>query len=230
MEKNKYFLLIRLKKIIFMALDQNNKILFQKEQLTNENVFEKNFNILEKFLDHNVINLEKKLKYSIEDINLIIDINEFIILNLSTISNFNNSPNQIDFNSNYLFNVRDDVIKHMSDYDLIHMIINKYIFDGKDHFSLPSLGFSEKGFLEIKFILLKRDVIQNLRKIFFKFKIFVQNILSYDYVQNFKKPTADNIFDLADKLINGHNENEVLFIKNNQKKLGFFEKFFNFFN
>ena len=58
MEKNKYFLLIRLKKIIFMALDQNNKILFQKEQLTNENVL-KNFNILEKFLDHNVINLEK---------------------------------------------------------------------------------------------------------------------------------------------------------------------------
>ena len=49
MEKNKYFLLIRLKKIIFMALDQNNKILFQKEQLTNENVFEKNFNILESF-------------------------------------------------------------------------------------------------------------------------------------------------------------------------------------
>ena len=59
-----------------------------------------------------------------------------------------------------------------------------------------------KHIIGIKFILLKRDVIQNLRKIFSKYQIFVQNILSYDYVQNFKKPTADNIFDLADKLIN----------------------------
>ena len=70
----------------------------------------------------------------------------------------------------------------------------------------------------------------DLKKIFSKYGILIKNFSCYEYVNNFKKSEEDNIFDLADKLRNGLNKKEILFINRPLKNNGFFEKFFNFFN
>ena len=40
----------------------------------------------------------------------------------------------------------------------------------------------------------------------------------------------NNIFTAASSIISGHNSNEVSLIRKINKKQGFFERFFNFFN
>ena len=69
---------------------------------------------------------------------------------------------------------------------------------------------------------------KNKRKYFNKKNIFHRPWGSY--VNLFKKHDTDDIFVLADKLINGHNPKEVNFIQKPTENVGFFEKFFKLFN
>ena len=64
----------------------------------------------------------------------------------------------------------------------------------------------------MKFICLKIIILQNLKEIFSKYEISLKNIFNYSYVKSFKEPNLDNIFDLADKLKNGLNQNEILLV------------------
>ena len=47
-------------------------------------------------------------------------------------------------------------------------------------------------------------------------------------MNSFKNSDQDNLFNISEKLINGSNQNEILFINKTAKNKGFFEKFFDF--
>ena len=232
-KNNKFFLLIGLKQITFAALNESNHILLDENLLTNDLTLQENFRSLENFLDRNIFSLEKKLNYHIKEINLIINYEDFLTIDVSTINNFNNfnnNINQLDNVSNFLVNIKDSVIKDRYEYDLVHMLINKFIIDGKEFHSIPDNNSQNNILFEIKFICLKTVILKNLKTFFSKYEIFINKISCYKYVDAFKNTSADNIFDLADKLSNGHNPKEILFIKKSPKNTGFFENFFNFFN
>ena len=118
----------------------------------------------------------------------------------------------------------------MNDYNLIHMIINKFIIDKKEYSTIPNDNSYNNIFLEISFICLKKEISQKLQKIFSKYEIYIKNISYFSYVNLFKKCDTDEIFALTNKLINGYNPKEVSFIKKPQENVGFFEKFFKLFN
>ena len=229
-KKKIFFLLIRSQQFILSALNEQNEILFNKELLVDDTNLEENFKALEKFLDENIFELEEKFNYYIEDINLIVDYKEFITIDVSTIYNFNNSYNQSNSSLSNLANIKDNVLKNMNDYNLIHMVINKFIIDKEEYSSIPNDNNYKNIFLEISFICLKKDIVQNLQKIFSKYEISIKNISYFDYVNSFKKLETDNIIALANNLINGHNPKEVSFIQKPYENVGFFEKFFKLFN
>ena len=58
----------------------------------------------------------------------------------------------------------------------------------------------------------------------------MSRIISYRYLCEFLKSKEDDIFEVAVKILNGVNENEVLLINKSQVNKGFFEKFFSYFN
>lgn len=227
-KKNKFFLLIGLKLIKFTVLNENNQIFLNKEFYANDSNPEENLVTLKNFLEHNVLDLEKKLNLHIKEVDLIINYDDFLEVKASTIHNFGNYD-QFNSASNLLINMKDNVIKGESGYDLTHMIINKFIIDGKEYLSMPSDRQYENMLLEIKFICLKSDILQNIKKIFSKYEILINNVSSYKYVKQFKNSDLNNIYDLAYKLKNGFNQKEILFVNKSSKNIGFFEKFFNLF-
>lgn len=229
-KKNKYFLLIGLKKIKFVALNQKKEILINKETLIDDSSLDESFKSLENFLDKNIITIEDKLKNYVKDIYLIIDYNNFLTINMSSTVNFKNYIDQPRHTSNFLNNIKNNLIKNMDAYDLIHMIINKFIIDKKSCSSIPTGGNYNDIFLELKFIFLQDDIIQNLKSVFSKYQILIKNICCYEYVDGFNGSEKNNIFNLAYELSNGFNEKEIMFINKSSKNNGFFEKFFNFFS
>lgn len=230
LKKIKFFLLIRSQQLVLSALKENNEILFNRKLLLDNLDLEESFGELEKFLEDNIFELEKKFDYYIKDINLVIDSKEFITIDVSTIYNFSNLENKIDGSLSNLTNIRDNVLKNMNDYNLIHMIINKFIIDKKEYSTIPNDNSYNNIFLEISFICLKKEISQKLQKIFSKYEIYIKNISYFSYVNLFKKCDTDEIFALTNKLINGYNPKEVSFIKKPQENVGFFEKFFKLFN
>ena len=229
LNKNKFFILLGMSQIKLVIFKEDNQILFEKDIKTHDKNYEESLISLKKFLENSILDLEKKFKFYIKNINLIIDNDHFIFTDVSTINNYKNISEQSTDTSSYLVNIKDNILKSMKDYNLIHMIINKFIVDGKDYLFIPKESNFENIFLEIKFILLDKKTIKNLKNIFSRYEIYIDKIFNYEYVNNFRNSNFDNIFDLADKLSNGLNQNEIIFMKKPQEKRGFFEKFFNFF-
>ena len=227
---DKYFLLIGFDKIKFVALNQKNEISINKEFLINDSSLDDNLKSLENFLDQNIIKIEDELNNHIKDIYLIINYNDFLTIDMSSISNFKNYVAQPANTSNFLNNIKNNLMKNMDGYDLIHVIINKFIIDRKDYASIPDEDNYTDIFLELRFIFLKDDIIQNLKSVFSKYQISVKNISSYKYVNGFENLEKKNIFSLTYQLSNGLNEKEIMLINKPTKNIGFFEKFFNFFS
>ena len=222
--------MIGFNKIEFVALNKKNVILLSKKILVNDFSLGESFETLVNFLDQNIIEIEKQLKDYINDIYLIVNYNNFITVDMSPTYNFKNYVNQPDNISNSLVNIKNNLIKDMTNYDLTHMMINKFIVDRKYYHSMPSHDDYKDIFFELRFIFLQNDIKKNLKSIFSKYQILIKKILCYEYVNTFNSPKKDNIFNLAYKLSNGFNEKEFLFINKSLKNKGFFEKFFSLFN
>ncbi len=228
--KKNFFILVGLKKIIFSVLTESNEIIFKKELNINDATSEECLNSLKNFLDQNIIYFENKFKFYIENINLIVHLNEDVIVDLSTTKNFNSIAHKSYSSSSYLVNIKDNVVENMKNFNLVHMIINKFIVNGSEYLDLPGKDIKDNLFLEMRFIFIRKHIVENFRKIFSKYEISIQNIFNYDYVNEFNYTNKSSIFDVADKLSKGLNQKEILFIKRPPKNKGFFEKFFNFFN
>ncbi len=229
-QKKSFFLVIRPNHFILHAISENCELLHNEEYFFNAEDHKDNLNILKKFLDENIINIEKKLSSYIEDIYLIVDDKNFISIDLSLIKDFKNLSGNINDNLSDLSNIKNSVLKSNTDFQLSHMIINKFIVNKKDYLILPDQIDKKNFFLELRFICLRIKTFLNLEKILSKYQITIKKVLSYKYVVSFKTDKTDHISLVANKLINGFNKNEVNFKKKHPKNAGFFEKFFKFFS
>ena len=226
----KHFLFFGRKKIIFLSLNQKKDISLNREISIVDTDINKKFYFLEKFLDQNIFEIEKKLANHVKDISLIIDHDDFLTINLSTVQNCKNFFDHTNDVSNLFINIRSSIINDMNNYEITHMLINKFIIDGKDYSLIPDKLNFDNIFLEISFICLKKIFSQNLKKIFSKYQISVNKIFNFNYVHNSKKDDERNLFIAAENLMNGSNPNEIFLIDKSPSNKGFFEKFFNFFS
>ena len=225
-----FFLSIGPNDIKFEAINRDNEIFFSKNDLFDNLSNIKIIEILEKFLKNNIFDIEKELSSYVENINLVINHNNFLFVNLSVKYNFDG----INFNLNHLNNSLIELKKYfqnsIGDYEIIHMVIDKFIVDGKVYSKLIETSNYNKICVEIRFICLNRSVVKNLRNILSKYQIFVKNIICFRYLQEFKNFNNSKSTIIAQKVLNGLNENEIFYAKRISKKHSFFEKFFNFFN
>ena len=72
--------------------------------------------------------------------------------------------------------------------------------------------------------------VENLEKVLNKYQISLGKVLSYKYLNSFIDIANNELGLVSKKILHGFNENEVIFTHKRSKNLGFFEKFFNFFN
>lgn len=225
-----FFLIISSNYFEIQVVNEKNQILFKEKFILTNRILGENLNELQIFLDKHIFKLEKKFNIHIEDIFLIVDNNNFINIDVSLIKQFKDMPK--NYNSlNDLSNIKENVLVRHDDYQLIHMIINKFVIDNVHYSVLPKYDNLKNIFLEVKFICLKKDVFKNYKNILQKYQISIKSILNYSYVNSFRLNENQNeyISIIAKKLLNGLNPNEIRFSKKHTKNYGFFEKFFKFF-
>ena len=226
----KIFLFISLEKTIIFALNSKKQNLYKKELSNLDSQIFENLNELTNFLDKNIFSLEKKLNRFVNNINLIINHDDFFSINLSVKNRSEFKKMDISQINNLLLESKNHVKKSLDENEIIHMKINKFVIDGKDYISLPDDIDSSNFFVEVEFICLPKKLIKNVEKILINYQISINKILSYEYLCNFKSSPNENIFIVADNILNGLNQNEVFLINKSAKNKGIFEKFFNFFN
>ena len=228
--KKKFYLIIKKNYFAFHVISENYEILFNEKIFYIYENLNKKLEVFKKFLDENIFKIEKKFNLYIEDVFLIIDDESFINIDISLIKNFKHLYTKINDNLIDLSNIRESILKSNIDFQLAHMIINKFIIDKKYFSVLPDKADQKNLFLEIRFICLKTKTFVNFKEILSAYQISIKKVLNYEYVNSFKIDGVNHISLVADKLINGHNKNEINLRDKHPKNIGFFEKFFNFFS
>ena len=227
---NRYFILLKKKKILFQALDKTNKIILKKEIFINDYTTDNIFSSIENFLKINIFAIEKNLKNFIKEIYIIFESDLFFVAGSSIKYDIQKTNFVYGSIKDLLLETKNQFKKFSPGDDIIHMVVDKYILDGHNYEILPKDIHSKNLVIQVNFVCLNNKIVKDFKKIFSKYQISVNKILSYDFLKKLDFQESDNIFKLADYSINGLYKNEVLITDKKLKKLGFFEKFFNFFS
>ncbi len=216
--------------IIYVAEISTNEKIYSEKLVIKENFTELKLSKLNEFLAANIFKIEKKLNSFVKDIHVILDSNEFHSIKLSIKKD--NNGNLI--NSEALIHPLNDLKNlcqsNLQNKKIIHFLIERYVIDNKFYTTLPENVNCNIFSLDTEFICLSKNLIENTEKILKKYHISLNQILSASYLEKVKDNSDNTIFTTASRIISGHNSNEVLLIGKTNKKYGFFEKFFNFFN
>ena len=216
--------------IIYVTDNKINEKIYSEKSAIEENSSDTNFSKLDEFLDSNILKIEKKLNSFIKDIYVILDSKEFHSIKLSIKKDNNGNLINSDALIHPLSDLKNLCQSNLFNKKIIHFFIEKYVIDNKFYTSLPDNVKCNIFSLDTEFICLSKNLIENIEKILKKYHISINQILSTGYLEKFKDNTDNTIFTTASRIIAGHNSNEVLLTSKINKKQGFFERFFNFFN
>jgi len=224
------FMYIGTKKMLICVFSKiDSKILYKNESKILELNNHIDENKIVNFLSENIFKIEKQLNQFINDISLIIDNNQFQLIDVSIKQNIYGEANKKNL-LNLIKDLKNYIFDSYNDCTLIHYVVNHYLFDNK---VLKNFNYSKKcdhlG-LDTTFILLKKDEILFYQKIFEKFQISVNKIMSGKYIFDFFDFNELNECEMGRKISSGFNPNEVFLFEKKIEKKGFFERFFNLFS
>ena len=215
---------------IYLLDIKNFKNLYKKEFKYQTDLEKIDLNLLDEFLEKNIFSIEKVAGSFVNKINVIIQNKTILNLDLS-VKKKNYSQNISDvFLKNILTDIKDLFKESYREYKLMHMLINKYIINEEIYTSLKDEINSDEICLEIKLISISNLIVFEIENILKKYQIQVINYFDKEYLKDFFKDEQLEISYMANKTLNGINNNEVLLTSKNTKKLGFFEKFFQLFS
>jgi len=215
---------------IFLLDIKNHKDIYQ-EEFKFRDVSEKlDFNLLNDFLENNIFKIEKLVGNFVNNINIVIENKSILTSNIGVKKkNYTGEITSVALES-MLTDVKDLFKENYNQYKLIHMIIDKYIIDCVSYSSLQDQISNDEICLEIKLISIPNLLILEIENILKKYQIQVNNFLDKGYVKDFFLDKQLDISQMAHKLKKGINNNEVRITSKYNKKVGFFEKFFQLFS
>ena len=214
---------------IFVYEKINRKNLYNENLKVDEQFNFQDLNNLSKFLDDNIFKIEKLIGIFIKNIILIIESDEISFVDVgikkkrydSLVGNKNLEKTLVE--------LKDLFKESYKDQHIMHMVIVNYFTNGKKYSSFAKDSNINELCLEVSFRSISKNLVLIFDKILEKYQIKVNQYMDGKYIssffdENFKLP------DMADKIRNGYNENEIIIVPKNVRNIGFFEKFFQFFS
>ena len=228
--ENKIFLFLGIDKFTIVALNSIDEEVYKDEILKDNESNQIDLNFLDNFLNENIFKIEKKLNEFVKNIFLIIDHQNIFSIHLSIKNKFDNININFDSMHKLLLEAKSCCKKTLEDLDILHMKIDQFYIDGTYFKTLPKKKNCNNLSIDVSYICLPKKISKTIENVLRKYQISLDRMLSLDYLNSFLDDKNENLYATAQKILDGFNENEVFIADRNSKKLGFFEKFFNFFN
>ena len=225
------FISVTPNKFILTVTDLKNEILFEKvykETHLNETK-EINYKALGDFLKQNIIEIEKRLKKFIETVHLIIDYKNIYTVNFSIKNKVDIISLDTKIVNELLVDAKSCCKDTLKDVDILHITIDQFYVDDDYYDVFPDKKKCKNLSIDLSFICLPNYVLKNIKKLLSKYKISVDKAFSHPYLKSFSNEKSKNIYEIAQKVMSGLNENEVSITNKSPKNRDFFEKFFEFF-
>ena len=225
------YLSISPKKFEIFLFDKKNLKSLYKDKLELENKIDLlNLDNLSNFLDANIFKIEKLADNFIKNIVLIIDSDKNSYINICIKKK--NYENLINYkNLEIALTETKDLFKeNYQKQNIMHMIVENYSINGKNYSSFINDIKGDYLSLEVNFISIPSNFELILDKILEKYQIKIDKFLDGKYLIEQSKDNKFELPNIANKIINGYNQNEVILVPKNLKNKGFFENFFQLFS
>tara|TARA_B100001057_G_scaffold453809_1_gene498962 strand:- start:693 stop:1394 length:702 start_codon:yes stop_codon:yes gene_type:complete len=226
---HKVFLFISQNVFIITVVDLKNEIIYSKELKIDYERKEIDYSFLNNFLKENIFKIEKKLNNFIKSIYLIIEYDNIYSVNFSIKNKMDNIFLSTNVVNNLLLEAKNCCKQTLKNVNILHMKIDRFFIDNEYLEALPDKKKCENFSIDLSFVCMPDHVLKNIKKILGEYRISVEKTLSYTYLNSFLNSESKNIYEIAQKVMNGLNENEVFLTNKSSKNAGFFEKFFDFF-
>ena len=145
-----------------------------------------------------ISSLEKKTLEYLNDINLMIDSPKILSIGISISKKLDGTKlktNDIQF---LIQDAKQQILRNHSNQNIIHIIIKRYNIDNIEYVFLPDDINCNKLSIDINFICLPKKEIEDLKKLFSKFDISINQILCSSYA---KSSNYKNNFDESENLL-----------------------------
>ncbi len=225
------FILVRPNEFVLTVTDLKNEIIFEKvyKKTYADDTKEINYKALGEFLKKNIIELEKRLKKFIETVHLIIDYKNIYSINFSIKNKADIISLDTKIVNELLVDAKNCCKDTLKDVDILHIEIDQFYIDDNYYDIFPDKKKCKNLSIDLSFICLPDSVLKNIKKLLSEYKISVDKAFSHPYLKSFSNEKSKNIYEIAQKVMSGLNENEVFVTSKSSKNRGFFEKFFEFF-
>tara|TARA_B100000700_G_scaffold313955_1_gene399813 strand:+ start:218 stop:922 length:705 start_codon:yes stop_codon:yes gene_type:complete len=232
-EENKFETYIRISsKIIGIYVFDKNKYknLYFEEKSCETEKENNNFGNLTSFIDENIFKIEKLIGKFINNIFLIIENKKIFSLNFCIKKkNYEKNVN-ITYIKNIVTEAKDLFKENYQQQKIMHIVIEKYLIDGREYTKFINDFKCDDLCLEIKFISISSDLVLEIEKIMERYQIKIINFICENYTRSIFKENDIELSLMAHKILSGYNENEVSLLPKNIKNKGFFERFFQLFS
>ena len=225
------YLFVSPQKIIISINEKINfKTIYQKEILIGVGLKDINYEKVDNFLNDNIFLIEKRFQKFVKKISLIIELKAFFTV-LVSIKDKNYDELISQKTLDHLLNeAKSQCQETIYGKKITHMIIDNYLINDKNHQFLTLDKKYNSLSLDLRFICLSKDIIKNFEQILSKYQISIDQIVNAEYIKKFFEYEKTDIFNMANKIINGCNENEVKIISKKYQKKGVFERLFHLFS
>jgi len=168
-------------------------IFYEKDCISNFNINYFNIDKSKKIIEESIRNLEKKIGTHINNVNLMIDVPNIFSIDLSIKKNIEGKKIGNDDIKYLLQEARQLIQKNQPQNKIIHIILEKFIFDEKIFYIIPEEKI-ECNFLtlEIKFLCFSRFVFDQLNNQLKENHLSIKNILCSSYI---KSLNYNNLFE-----------------------------------
>ena len=215
---------------IYLFDIKNQKNLYSKELKLNNDTYSIDFKSLDLFLADNIFKLEKLRGEFIKNITLIIEHIKISNINFGIKrKNYEKIVNRKYF-ENTLVDAKDLFKQNFQSEKIMHIIINKYLVNGKNYSSYQESLHGDSFCVELKFISIPLNLTSQIESMFQKYHININEYLDGKYIKTLFQNNFTIISDIAYKVKSGFNENEVKLTPKNYETKGIFEKFFQLFS
>jgi len=127
--------------------------------------------------------LEKNTNEYVDDINLMVDNSKTLSVGFSVSKKLDGSKLRKEDVQFLIQDAKQQIMKSYSDHNIIHIIVNNYKINNIDYPYLPIEIKCNFISLDIFFICLPSEIIQNYKKIFHKFNISINQVVCSSYAK-----------------------------------------------
>ena len=149
-----------------------------------EGEFFSDYKNLESKIDKIIENIESDTKEYLDNINLMIDSPEMLSINLSLSKKFDKSKLKKEDIQFLIKDAKQQILRNYSEQSIIHIIIKNYKINNVDYTFLPTDINCNLLSIDIIFICLPKKIIDNIKKIFFKFDVSINQIFCSSYARS----------------------------------------------